>query len=94
MKRRKQTLTSDFKLAVLSGAEDRVSQAEPRQLFAELRQEIVGNEAYDSSQDVQDETESRLWIRFGEGRRGEKKGCSIKNLSVYFLLQSLGNISP
>lgn len=40
-----------------------MSQAEPWQLFAELRQEIVGNEAYDSSQDVQDETESRLWIR-------------------------------
>lgn len=96
MKRRTQALTSHFELAVLSGAEDRVSQAEPWQLFAELRQEIVGNEAYDSSQDVQDETESRLWIRAEIGGRGGRRGegvCSIRNLSTYFLLQSLGNMS-
>lgn len=53
-------LTSDLKLTVLFGAEHRVSQAEPRQLFAELRQEIVCNEADNSSQDVQDEAERRL----------------------------------
>lgn len=90
-KSRKPTLTSDFKLAVLSGAEDRVSQAEPWQLFAELRQEIVGNEAYDSSQDVQDEAESRLWYqsRIG-GRGGRREGrrrwrrSSIKNPNMYF----------
>lgn len=51
-KRANQTLTSDLKLTVLSGAEHRVSQTKPRQLFAELRQEIVCDEAYNSSQDV------------------------------------------
>lgn len=91
-----QTLASDFELAVLSGAKDRVSQAEPRQLLAELRQEIVGNEAYHSSQDVQDETESRLWIRTGRGEEEEeeRRWCGIKNLNMCFLLRSLGDISP
>ncbi len=69
-----QTLTSDFKLAVLSGAEHWVSQAEPWQLLAELRQEIVCNEAYYSSQDVQDEAKSRLRIK------SKKINISIKNV--------------
>lgn len=51
-KRCNQTPTSDLKLTILFGAEQRVSQAEPWQLFAELRQEIVCNEANNSSQDV------------------------------------------
>lgn len=58
-----ETLTSDLKLTVLSGAEHRVSQAKPWQLFAELRQEIVCDEAHNSGQDVQDKAKSRLWIR-------------------------------
>jgi len=65
-KRTNQTLTSDLKLTILFGAEHGVSQAEPRQLFAELRQEVVCNEAYNSSQDVQDEAKSRLWV---EGKK-------------------------
>ena len=59
-------LTSDLKLTVLFGAEHGVSQAEPRQLFAELRQEIVCNEAYGSSQDVQDKAERGLRVRSNE----------------------------
>lgn len=53
-------LTSDLKLTVLSRAEHGVSQAEPWQLLAELRQEIVCDEAHNSGQDVQDKAESRL----------------------------------
>lgn len=60
------TLTSDLKLAVFSGAEHRMSQAEPWELLSELRQEIVCNEAYNSGQDVQDEAQSRLWIKRNE----------------------------
>lgn len=37
-----------------------MGQAEPGQLFAELRQEVVCDEPHHPSQDVQDETESRL----------------------------------
>lgn len=40
-----------------------MSQAKPRQLFAELRQKIVRNEANNSSQDVQDEAEGRLGMK-------------------------------
>lgn len=40
-----------------------MSQTEPWQLFAKLRQEIVRNEAYNACQDVQDKAESRLWIK-------------------------------
>lgn len=56
------TLTSDLELAVLFGAEHGVSQAEPRQLFAELRQQVVSDEAHHSGQDVQDKAESRLQV--------------------------------
>lgn len=54
------TLTSDLELAVLSGAQHGVSQAEPRQLLAELRQQVVCDEAHDSGQGVQDEAQSGL----------------------------------
>lgn len=64
--KRANTLTSDLKLAVFSGAEHRMSQAEPWELLSELRQEIVCNEAYNSGQDVQDEAQSRLWIKRNE----------------------------
>lgn len=70
-------LTSDLKLTVLFGAEHRVSQAEPRQLFAELRQEIVCNEAYSSGQDVQDKAKSRLWVK-------SKKNICINNLRTLY----------
>lgn len=53
-------LTSDLKLAVFSRSKHGVGQAEPGQLFAELRQEVVCEEPHYPSQDVQDETESRL----------------------------------
>lgn len=65
------TLTSDLKLTVLSWAEHGVSQAEPWQLFAELRQEIVCNEADNSSQDVQDKAKSRLWIKSRKKMKGK-----------------------
>lgn len=37
-----------------------MGQAEPGQLFSELRQQVVCEEPHHPSQDVQDETESRL----------------------------------
>lgn len=53
-----------------------MSQAEPGQLLAELREEIVGDEAHDPGQDVQDKAESRLWDqgqKMGERKKREKK---------------------
>lgn len=67
MNRDEHTLTSDLKLAVLSGAEHGVSQAEPWKLLAKLRQEIMRDEAHNSGQDVQDEAKSRLWMGWGAG---------------------------
>lgn len=53
-----------------------MSQAEPRQLFAKLRQEIVCNEAYHAGQDVQDEAKSRLRIeRTGGALAPKVYGC-------------------
>lgn len=72
-----QTLTSDLKLTVLSGTQHRVSQAEPRQLFAELRQEIVCNKAYNSSQDVQNKAKCRLWVKRGKKRKENEHEKSV-----------------
>lgn len=79
------TLTSDLELTVLSGAKHRMSQAEPWQLLTELRQEIVCNEAYNSGQDVQDETKSRLWMKSKKMKKVNKHEKSDKwNLFFFF----------
>lgn len=77
-----QTLTSDLKLTVLSGAEHRVSQAEPWQLLAELRQEIVCNEPYNSGQDIQDKAKSRLRIKSKKRKFRIKKKKSVDIFSL------------
>lgn len=48
-----------------------MSQAEPRELLSELREEIMCNEADNSGQDIQDEAKSGLW--------SERKGAEKKN---------------
>lgn len=47
-----------------------MSQAEPRELLSELREEIMCNEADNSGQDIQDEAKSGLW---SERKEAEKK---------------------
>lgn len=59
-----------------------MSQAEPWQLLAELRQEIVCNEAYDSGQDVQDVAERRLWIKSKKERKISRKNLIAKIRTV------------
>lgn len=60
-----------------------MSQAEPWQLLAELRQEIVCNEAYNSGQDVQDKAKSRLWIE------DKKRKISMVPLWAFFCTKIL-----
>lgn len=51
-----------------------MSQAEPRELLSELREEIMCNEADNSGQDIQDEAKSGLW---SERKEAEKKKNEI-----------------
>lgn len=48
-----------------------MGQTEPGQLLAELRQQVVGEEAHHPSQDVQHKTQSGL--EMGEEARGEDR---------------------
>lgn len=66
-----QALTSNFILAVLQRLQHRLRQAEPGQLFAELRQQVMREEAHGPSQCVQYEPQHRL--QEGEAR-GSAKG--------------------
>lgn len=79
-------LTADLKLAVLSRTEDRVGQAEPGQLLAELRQQVVCEEAHHPSHHVQDITKSRLEgreRRFHWGVSENLKGFSLDTETSY-----------
>lgn len=55
-----QALTAHFILAVLRRLQHRLRQAEPGQLFAELRQQVVREEAHGPGQRVQHEAQHRL----------------------------------
>lgn len=53
-------LTAHFVLAVLQRLQHRLGQAEPGQLLAELRQQVMREEAHGPSQRIQHETQRRL----------------------------------
>ena len=53
-------LTPDFKLVVLLGFEQRVREAVPGQLLADLRQKVVCEQAHRPQQSVEDIAEERL----------------------------------
>lgn len=56
----KDGLTSDFKLVVLLGFEQRVGEAVPGQLLPDLRQQVVCEQAHRAQQRVQNVAEEGL----------------------------------
>lgn len=76
-------LTSDLKLVVLLGFEQWVGETVPRQLLAELRQQVVSSQTNNTHQRIQHVAQVRL--------EGEERGEKNTNDNSIFLILSISN---